>query len=193
MTAYVTRSEVHATADRVDAEGRKPAATNVREIIGRGSYSTITAHLQSWTPPDQRLQLPPVPDGLSSAVNVLTGDLWHMARIASQAEAAARIEQANAEVQDARAAAAHVGEQADRLAADLEAAQQRIAGLEQIVTERDQQLNECAEYIRQWEVEAARKTGEIETLQRTLAQFAPATADTRKTTKQKAADEQPAA
>ncbi len=116
-----------------------------------------------------------------------------MARVAAQAEAAARIEQANAELQDARTAASHAGEQADHLTVDLAAAQRRIAELEQIVTERDQQINECGEYIRQWEMEVARKTGEVETLQRTLAQFAPATADTRETTKQKAADEQPVA
>jgi hypothetical protein len=39
----------------------------------------------------------------------------------------------------------------------------------------------------------ASKVGETASLRRTLAQFAPPTADTRKANKQKIADEQPAA
>ena len=192
-TPYITKAEVHAAADRVDADGKKPSGTNVREITGYGSYTTITAYLESWIAPDQRVHLSPVPDGLGIAVDALTADIWHMARTAAQAETAALIKQANIEVQDAQRAAALAGEQTDRVAADLAAAQEVVATLEQKVIERDQQINECAEYIRQLEVEAGRKTGEIETLQRTLAQFAPATADTGKTARSKAPEHQPAA
>jgi len=190
---YITKAVVHDAANRADANGKKATATNVREITGYGSYSTITAYLQSWTPPDQRLNIPPVPEGLSVAVDALTADIWYVARTFAQQETAAQIAQANADVQDAQRAAEHAGKQTDRVAAALAAAQKVVATLEQKVTERDQQINECAEYIRQLEVEAGRKTGEIETLQRTLAQFAPATADTGKTARSKATEHQPTA
>ena len=191
-TAYITRAEVHIAADQIDADGQKPAAKSIREITGRGSFSTITAHLASWKPRDQRLSEPPVPDGLASSVNALTADLWHIARTAAQAETIAQIEQAAADVAEARAAASTSGKQADRFAAELSAARKRIAELEQMVAERDQQINQYAEYIHEWKVEDARKAGEIESLRSMLARFAPPASSTRKIGK-KAAVEQPAA
>ncbi|WP_315766323.1 MULTISPECIES: DNA-binding protein [unclassified Bradyrhizobium] len=191
MTTYITRAEVHDAADQIDANGRKPTTKAIREITKHGSYSTIETHLNTWTPRDQRLELPPIPEGLTATVASLTADLWHMARTAAQTEATAAIGQATADAAEARAAAAHAGEQADRLAADLAAARQRIAELEKMVAERDQQIKQCEEYNREWQLEDARKDGEIESLRHALAQFTPAPADTRKSTK-KAADEQPA-
>jgi hypothetical protein len=190
--AYITRAEVHTAADQIDADGQKPAAKSIREITGRGSFSTITAHLASWKPRDQRLSEPPVPDGLASSVGALTADLWHIARTAAQAETIAQIEQAAADVAEARAAAAASGKQADRFAAELGTARKRIAELEQMVAARDQQSNECAEYIRQLEVEEGRKAGEIDSLRHMVAQFTPAAAGARKIVK-KADAEQPAA
>jgi hypothetical protein len=184
MSNYITQAEVHAVADRVDADGKKPSAASVREITGRGSNSTITAHLKSWTPRDQRLELPPVPDGLMSTVSALTVDLWHMARTFASGEHAAQIAQATADTAEAQAAAAAVGDQADRLATDLGAALERVAELEKLVAERDQQIGEHANYAHQLEIDAARKDTEIETLRRTLREFAPAAVETRKSTKQ---------
>src|SRR5260370_923338 len=135
MTAYITRAEVHGAADQIDADGRKPSAKVVREITKRGSYSTIETHLKAWTPQDQRLELPPIPEGLTATVGSLIADFWHIALTAAQAQATAEIGRAVADASEARAAAAHAGEQADRLAADLAATQQRIAELEQTVAD----------------------------------------------------------
>jgi hypothetical protein len=186
MSNYITWAEVQTAADRVDADGKKASAANVREITGHGSYSTITTHLKSWVPRDQRLDLPPVPDGLMSTVSALTLDLWHMARTVASEEHAAQIAQATADTAEAQAAAAAVGDQADRLAADLGAALEHVAELKKLVAERDQQIGECANYVHQLEIDAARKDAEIETLRRTLSEFTPAAVETRKSTKLKA-------
>lgn len=186
MSNYITQAAVHAAADRVDADGKKPSAASVRDITGHGSNSTITAHLKSWVPRDQRLELPPVPDGLMTTVSALTVDLWHMARTFASEEYAAQIAQATADTAEAQAAAAAVGDQADRLAADLGAALARVAELEKLVEERDQQIGEYANYTHQLEIDAARKDAEIETLRRTLSEFTPAAVETRKSTKLKA-------
>ncbi|WP_035679292.1 DNA-binding protein [Bradyrhizobium liaoningense] len=191
MTAYITRAEVHGAADQIDADGRKPSAKAVREITKRGSYSTIETHLGTWTPRDHRLGLPPIPAGVTATVDSLTADLWHIALDAAQQQAMADIERAVAEAAEARTAAARVGEHADHLAADLAAAQQRISVLEETVAERDLQINQRAELIRHWELEAARKEGEIASLHHTLAQVTAAPADASKSTKNPA--QQPAA
>jgi len=191
MTAYITRGEVHETADQIDADGRKPSAKAVREITKRGSYSTIETHLATWTPRDQRLDLPPIPEGLKATVGGLIGDLWHIALGAARQLATAEIERAVAEAAEARAAAAQAGEHADRLAADLAAAQQRIAELEQTVAERDQQIKQGAKQIHDRELEVARKDGKIESLRHALAQFTPAQAGALKSA-MNTADQQPA-
>lgn len=188
--SYITKAEVHDAADRVDADGQRPSPKTVRALLQRGSFTTIDNHLQTWLPRDQRLELPPVPEGLTATVSSVITDLWHISRAAAHAETAAQIEQAHADVAEARAAAQLAGEKADRLADDLSAARKRLAELEQMVAERDQRTEEYADYIRQWEKEDARKTGEIESLQRMVAQFTPAGAGTRKIAK-KAAAEQP--
>ncbi|MGA7996536.1 MAG: DNA-binding protein, partial [Bradyrhizobium sp.] len=114
MSNYITRAEVHAAADHVDANGKKPTSTSVRAITGRGSNSTIDAHLLSWVPRDQRLELPPVPDGLTCSVSALTLDLWHMARTFASEALAAQIAQATADTAEAQATAGVVGDRADR-------------------------------------------------------------------------------
>lgn len=183
MTAYITRAEVHDAADRVDADGRKPSAKTVREITKRGSFTTIESHLSTWTPQDQRLELPPVPGGLMSTVSALTADLWHMARTVAREEHAAQIAQATADTAEAQAAAAAVGDQADRLAIDLGAALERVTELEKLIAERDQQIEEYANYAHQLVIDTAKKDAEIETLRRTLSEFTAAAAETRKATK----------
>lgn len=189
---YITKAEVHDAADRVDADGQRPSAKTVRALLGRGSFTTIDNHLQTWKPRDQRLELPPVPEGLTATVSSVIADLWHISRAAAQGETAAQTEQAVADVAEARMAAQHAGEKADRLVKELRDARQRIADLEKMIAERDQQIAEYDKCNRQWQVEDARKAGEIESLQRTVSQFAPATAETRKNAK-KTADVQPAA
>ena len=189
---YITKIEVHDAADRIDSDGQRPSAKTVRALVGRGSFTTIDSHLQSWVPRDQRLELPPVPEGLTTTVSSVITDLWHISRAAVHAETAAQIERANANVAEARAAAQHAGEKADRLADELRAERQRSADLEKMIAKRDQQIEEYVDCVRQWQVEDARKTGEIESLQRLVAQFAPAATDKRKGAKKDAA-EQPAA
>jgi hypothetical protein len=173
MIAYITRAEVHDGADRIDADGRKPSAKAIRDVLGRGSYTTIENHLGTWVPRDQRLELPPVPDGLTATVSSLTTDLWHIARTAAQAEASTRISEAVSDVAEARSAARQAGEKADALASELDAARERMAELEEMVAERDRQIDASVQRIRQLEVEDARKAGEIVSLQHALAQFAP--------------------
>jgi len=173
MTAYITRAEVHDGADRIDADGRKPSAKAIRDVLGRGSYTTIENHLATWVPRDQRLELPPMPDGLTATVSSLATDLWHDARNAAQAEAKTRVSEAASDVAEARSAAREAGEKADALASELDAARERTAELEEMVAERDRQIDASVQRIRQLEVEDARKAGEIVSLQHALAQFAP--------------------
>lgn len=188
MSNYVTRIEAHAAADRVDADGKKPSAPAVRQIIGRGSNSTIFEHLKTWVPRDQRLELPPIPDALSNTVSALTADFWHMVLNLASEETAKRIAQATADTEEAQAAAAQIGDQADRLATDLETALERVTQLEKLVAEQNVQIAASQQYADGAYIQNVELTAEINTLRRTLSQFAPTAAETRKSTKQQKAN-----
>jgi colicin import membrane protein len=47
-THRVTEAAVWSACSELDAEGKKPTATAVRERIGYGSYQTILRHVASW-------------------------------------------------------------------------------------------------------------------------------------------------
>jgi len=113
---------MHDAADPVNAGGRKPSAKTIRELLGRGSCTTIETHLHTWV----RLELPPVPDGLTATVSSLATDLWHVARTAAQAVAASQISCASDHIAEARSAR-EAGEQADALVAELGAGANRQA------------------------------------------------------------------
>jgi Plasmid replication region DNA-binding N-term len=145
-------AEVHAAADQLNVTGKLPKPPSVRELTGRGSFMTIQSHLSDWIPKDQRLELPPLPETLTAAVSALATDLYVIARAATEQELAARVTDANRMIAEAQKAAADVGEAADRLAADLDAAQKRIAELEKVVDEREQHITEYANYVRELEI-----------------------------------------
>lgn len=132
------------------------------------------------------------PGGLTATVSSLIADLWHIALDAAQQQSTAQIERAVTDAAEARATAARAAEHADRFAADLAAGKRRICELEQTVAGRDQQINRCAERIRDQELEAARKEGEIASLGHALAQFTAVPADASKSART-ATDQQPAA
>ena len=48
MRIGVTYDEVAAIADQIVAGGAEPTIRNVRDRLGRGSYSTIHRHLTAW-------------------------------------------------------------------------------------------------------------------------------------------------
>jgi hypothetical protein len=48
-TKRLTKELVHDAAKRLDADGKKPSAVNVRDALGFGSYSTIIKHLSEYT------------------------------------------------------------------------------------------------------------------------------------------------
>jgi hypothetical protein len=59
-----------------------------------------------------------------------------------------------------------------------------VGQLERLVAERDQQIDEYVNYTQQLLIDDAKKDAEIETLRRTLSEFAPAMVETRKSAKQ---------
>jgi Plasmid replication region DNA-binding N-term len=178
MQPYITKAEVHAAADIVDAKGKKPSPDNVHAEIGHGSNSTIAIHLKTWEARDQRLALPPLPETVTTAVNALTGDVWFIAlREASEQYQVVLKKEAEAKA-EAQANATEAGLENDRLSLENKSLRAAAAKTEKHLKERDRQLAESKELIGQLETEIAKKAAQVETLQRLLSDFSPSKTQT---------------
>lgn len=83
----IDKTQVFEAASSLAEEGTRPTVQALRERIGSGSYSTISAHLAEWkagnaTPVNQNI--PPIPDGVQSAF----ARIWATAAKAAQDELA---------------------------------------------------------------------------------------------------------
>ena len=68
----ITKEEVLQAANTLNEKGIKPTTNKVREILGKGSFSTIGAWLEEWAPTEQTIdEIPSIPSELNSAFSLL--------------------------------------------------------------------------------------------------------------------------
>lgn len=80
----VTKEAIWAAADQIEAEGGYASLAAVRKVIGRGSYTTITAAMKErgqLPRTDYKTSAPPIPKVLSERFGVLGEEIWTMAVI----------------------------------------------------------------------------------------------------------------
>jgi chromosome segregation ATPase len=142
-----TKEQVWAAADSLAAEGRNPTLAAVRERLGGGSYTDISAAMQVWKATQQASAAPirePAPTAVTDRLGELGGEIWAVAlelangRLQAEREA---LEQARQEMEQARQEAADL---ADQLSADLEAVQAAAR------RQADQLAADAAEIERLW-------------------------------------------
>jgi hypothetical protein len=157
----------------VNAKGLKPNPYNVRKETGHGHYSTIERYLEDWKPRDQLDELPPIPEGLTSDVSSLLGDLWSMALTAAADQFAAQVAKATADTTEAQVAAVNAGERADVVSAEMKKVLKASGKAEKTLRERNRQLEQLKAYTLQLETQVAQKEAQVATLEKALNAFAP--------------------
>jgi chromosome segregation ATPase len=125
----LTVQNIHATADRIAAEGHLPTLAKVRSALGSGSFTTISEAMKSWKAAQQAAVAPireAAPAAVIERMGELAAEVWGVAigmandRLASEREA---LEVARQEMEQAKKEAAEL---ADQVAADLDAARVQI-------------------------------------------------------------------
>jgi chromosome segregation ATPase len=124
----VTKEQIFSAADELAAAGQKPTLEAIRQRTG-GSYTTISPALNEWKA-RQATAAQPLREPAPQAVADRLAEVWGIAlelanaRLASEREA---LEKARAELEADRAEATEL---ADRLAAEVEELQSRLASTE---------------------------------------------------------------
>lgn len=132
----ITREQIWAAADEIDAAGQNPTLAAVRKAVGGGSFTTIQDAMTEWKAKKAKkaakaspLREPP-PASLAERLQELAGDVWttamEMATARLEVEREA-LEKARAELDAARLEAAEL---ADQLTAELDEARARVVELE---------------------------------------------------------------
>jgi len=79
----ITPEQIYAVADELVAEGKNPTLSNVRKVIGSGSFTTISDAMTEWRD-KQKETLQPIresaPDAITSRVNSLSSEIWTVAQ-----------------------------------------------------------------------------------------------------------------
>ncbi len=127
----ITRESIWAAAEQLAAEGVRPTQAVIRERLGGGSFTTISAAMAEWHARQTQKTAPadPVPDKLSEAATELAAVTWRIAQELADAQLQARrsvIEEARQQMEAEKIEAAAF---ADQLGKELDASKEKVAAL----------------------------------------------------------------
>ena len=117
--AGVTEDKIWAAAEAIDAEGKNATNAAVRERLGSGSFTTISASMKRWRVRKAAAAAPkvePIPDQLSEVVQTAMSQIWsHAIKTAESRldEAKAQLEVQRAELERGRQEAQEFAELLD--------------------------------------------------------------------------------
>lgn len=125
----LTREQVFAVADSLDAAGQNPTLAAVRKGLGGGSFTTISEAMTEWKARKAARETPlhePAPQAVTDRLAELGSELWALAldlangRLAAEREA---LDTARTLLEGEKAEAAEL---ADQMAAELEETKARL-------------------------------------------------------------------
>lgn len=129
----ITKEQIFAAANELDAAGQNPTLAAVRKAVGGGSFTTISEAMSEWRASKTAQAAPmrePAPQAVTDKLAELGADLWGVAlemantRLAAEREA---LEGVRVEMEAARQEAAEL---ADQLTVELDETKSRLASIE---------------------------------------------------------------
>lgn len=149
-------SDVQQAIDHLLARGDSPSVQRIREVLGTGSFTTISEHFRHWrTERAQNRDVPP-PKDIPEAIVSLATEMWQQAQDVANEGLTHYREEADRSVDDARAQA----EEAEQRAANAEQRESAIAKhlrhTETRLETLSGELAESAAQCKHWKEEAER-------------------------------------
>ncbi|MGO0063941.1 DNA-binding protein (plasmid) [Brevibacillus fluminis] len=167
----VGREEILAAAEAIFAEGKEPTQVLVRERLGGGSFTTISAALKDWRA-ERKAPAAPIretaPEALTELVDRVSGEIWALAqqianeRLKTEREAMEAVRQQMEQQQQEAAAFA------DRLVEEVEQQRNKIEELQTSLLGEQGQKNLLSDLLQQVRMDEAVATARNDELQRSL-------------------------
>ncbi|WP_311947992.1 DNA-binding protein [Halomonas piscis] len=109
-------ADVRRAIDELIARGDSPSVQRIREVLGTGSFTTISEHFRCWRDEREKNRDAPPPRELPEAIVSLATDMWRQAQDVANEGLAHYREEANREVETARQEARKARQEADNAA-----------------------------------------------------------------------------
>lgn len=129
----ITKEQIWAAADELDASGQNPTLASVRKIVGGGSFTTISEAMNEWRSRKTAQAAPmrePAPQAVSDRLAELGADLWAVALEMANSRLMAEREALEAARLDMEAARQEAAELADQLTQELDETKSRLESIE---------------------------------------------------------------
>jgi len=173
----VQYEDVQRAIDDLLARGEAPSVQKVREVLGTGSFTTISDHLREWRQRrDENRDVPP-PRGMPAALQELAEALWHRAQESAnealahyREEADRRIAAADEAVAEARRQAEDAEQRESALAAHLASTEQRLEERSTALARSEAQREQLIEKGHRLETRHAELEGLLERIRGEMAQ-----------------------
>lgn len=129
----VRYEDVQQAVDQLVSRNETPSVQKVREVLGTGSFTTISEHLREWRAKREANRDLPAPRGMPESLQALANALWEQAQQDAgevlshyREEANQQVEAARAEIMEARRHAEDAQQRESALAAHLATTEQRL-------------------------------------------------------------------
>ena len=121
----ITRDQIFAAADEIDAAGQNATLAAVRKALGGGSFTTISEGMTEWKARKAAKELPlrePAPTAVTDRLSELGAEIWSAALELANGRLAGEREALEVARQQLEADKAEAAELADQVTAELEVA-----------------------------------------------------------------------
>jgi len=167
----VSEEEVRECGEALLAEGKTVSPRTVREALGgRGSYSTITKHLNVWKA-NRPATVSPIPLEIPDSIQSSFASIWRAAMAEAHREAQAVRERAAEEVKDALSRLQDAVVEVERLEGITAADAEKLDSLTGQLSERDTQLQKAERLTEKTTTERDDARSQLDKVQEVLQQL----------------------
>lgn len=152
----ISTAEIHAAADSLAAQGKRPTLAAVRAALGGGSFSTIGEALKTWHKPEtgHTQEKAPIPHAITENAARMATAMWAQAQEHAQGVIQAAQEELEQQRQAMETVRQEAVEAADALAAQLAEARQELESLRAELVATRERLAATTERAQQAEAQA---------------------------------------
>lgn len=129
----ITKDQIFAIADELDAAGKNPTLAAVRTALGAGSFTTISDAMNDWKARKASRETPlrePAPQAVTDKLAEFGAEIWTLGLALANARFAAEREELETARLQIEAEKAEVAEMADHLSTELDASKIRLIALD---------------------------------------------------------------